>query len=112
MTGCPTREALGATVRRWDPALPDGSPAFDAALLMLAALYLGSARLERLCRATGVRRGSRTVARNLRAAGIWTPDGRTTANWDGPHGEAAFWCDVNIALGLFTTDGRRVGPGA
>lgn len=100
-TDCPDRDALRAMVNEWDPALPVDGPAFNAALLMLAALHLGSGRLERLCRATGVRRPSRLVARNLRAAGIWTADGRTVADWDGPRGEIAFWCDVNVALGLF-----------
>lgn len=108
MTRCPTRDELRALVCGWDPHLDMDSPAFAAALLMLAALYLGSNHLERLCQATGVRKHSRVVARNLRAAGIWTADGRTAAKWDGPHGETAFWCDVNVALGLFEL--RRQGP--
>lgn len=50
---------------------------------MLAGLYLGSGHLEQLCRATGVRRPSRLMARNLRAAGVWTAGGRTATDWDG-----------------------------
>lgn len=110
MTNCPAPEELRRTVCRWDPKLPEGSPAFNAALLMPAALYLGSNHLERLCQATGVRRGSRVVARNLRAAGIWTEDGRTAAAWDGPHGEADFWCDVNGAIGVFVKRRRPDNP--
>lgn len=109
MPGCPTREELRETIQNWDPALRADSPAFDAAMLMLAALYLGSDHLERLCRATGVRRGSRIVARNLRAAGVWAEDGRTIAQWDGTDGEAAFWCDVNVAIGHFLKVHPRAG---
>jgi hypothetical protein len=105
--GCPSREDFRQMVRSWDPALPEDSPPFNAALLMLAALYLGSGHLEQLCQATGVRRGSRTVARNLRAAGIWTADGRTVAEWDGVYGEMVFWCDVAVAIGLMTKSGEK-----
>lgn len=51
-----------------------------------------------------VRRG---VARNLPAAIIWTKDGRSKAERDGPHGESAVSCGVNLALGLFTKPETR-----
>ena len=104
----PTKASLRATVRRWDPKLSEDSPAFDAALVMLAALYLGSKNLARLGRSTGIPYHRVTAfAARLRDAGIWADEGKTAAGWDAPgrKGQAAFWIDVNVAVGLFRAEG-------
>jgi hypothetical protein len=91
-------------IRGWDPFLAEDSNAFDAAVVMLAALYLGTGHgaARKLAAFTGVPY-ERTLIfqRRLRAAGIWQ-DGRTVADWDDPRsGEAAFWLDVGVADGTF-----------
>jgi hypothetical protein len=102
----PTQEELRKTVRSWDPNLSEDSPGFDAALVMLAALYVGSKDLPRLSQLTGVRPGRvRGFASNLRKARVWSKDGTTLADWDlpGTRGPTAFWCDVLIARGFCYT---------
>src|SRR5262245_41262473 len=103
----PTEEELREIVRSWDPALAEDSPGFEAGLVMLAALYVGSANLARLHRVTGVPyHRVAGFAGNLRSAGIWTEDGKTHARWDEPggRGEMSFWIDVGVARGVFMVE--------
>jgi hypothetical protein len=98
------------TIRQMDPGLEEESPQFDAALLMLSALSVGTRNLRRLSLFTEVPyEDVRRVARRLREAGVWTQDGKTVANWDSPSplGEIAFWTDVNVATGIFLLSDER-----
>lgn len=108
MAECPTRDQLRALVRTTGSALRESSPAFESALVLTAGLHFGTRNTKRLSEATGVPISvvERYAAR-LRVAGIWTEDGRTAGGWNGPQDEMAFWCDVNVALGLFATRARR-----
>jgi hypothetical protein len=106
----PTVDDLRAQIRGWDPALEEDSDEFDAALVMLTALYFGTGHgtgrklseftgvaYERVCR----------FQKRLRDAGIWQ-NGGTVANWDDPRsGESAFWTDVSVATGVFCLEHRR-----
>ena len=55
-----------------------------------------------LSRITGVSpRVVAEYARNLRASGVWTPDGKTAGQWDDEEsGLLAFWLDVWVGQGL------------
>lgn len=106
----PTADDLKTQIRSWDSPLSEDSDEFEAALVMLAALYIGTGHgtSRRLTDFTGVPH-ERTLMfqRRLRAAGIWQ-DGRTVADWNDPRsGEAAFWLDVGVAAGTFELKERR-----
>lgn len=101
--GTPTREQLKGYVHELalDP-VEEGDDDFDAALVMLAALSLGTGKVMPLSRLTGVPpRRVAAFARELRASGVWTADGKTSGQWlDEEGGELAFWLDVWVAQGL------------
>ncbi len=82
--------------------IEEGDEDFDAALVMLAGLSLGTAKLMPLSRLTAVPpRRVAAFARELRASGVWTADGKTAAAWlDEEYGQLEFWLDVLVAQGL------------
>ncbi len=106
--GRPSIEELKKTVRSMDPRLPEASSEFEAALVLLAGLSVGSRNLARLARFTGVPYPTvLKLAQRLRLNGIWTRAGHTIANWLDEHGEIAFWADVNVALGHLQLTQKR-----
>jgi hypothetical protein len=100
----PTLDELKGYVRELalDP-IEEGDEDFEGALVLLAGLYLGSSKIMPLSRLTKVpQRVVAEYARNLRANGIWTPDGKTSTSWfDEGGGQLAFWMDVWVGQGLF-----------
>jgi hypothetical protein len=101
--GRPTLAELKGYVRELalDPIEEDDED-FAAALVLVAALYLGSRDLEGLSRLTEIPLPLiEQFAGRLRANGVWTADGITSAAWlsdDG--GNLAFWMDVWVATGM------------
>jgi hypothetical protein len=99
----PSLSELKAVLRHSGPALDEGSEEFQAALVLLAALFRGNKDLLALSQFTGVplERIEEYGAR-LREAGIWLDDNMTCCCWGEPDGKGdiAFWLDVLIALGL------------
>src|SRR5688572_22748754 len=107
----PTIKQLVAAVAVMDPRLPRETEEFEAALVLMAALRLGSQNLAALSRLTELPYAQvYRLAQRLKSHGIWTSDRRTVCNWfDGPRGIVQFWCDVNLALGHFGFTERRQG---
>lgn len=94
-----TVEQIEREVRRLDPHSTGSG--FQTAVLMLAALQIGTGDVEALQRFTGFdQEFIETRATNLRRNGIWTADGKTDCAWFEKDGGIAFWCDVNVAEGL------------
>jgi hypothetical protein len=96
----PTREELKGYVRELalDP-MEDDDEDFNAALVLLAGLHLGTGKILPLSRLTGVRpRHVAEFAARLRANDVWTSCGKTSGQWE--DGQLAFWLDVWIATGL------------
>lgn len=101
-TEVPGAQELRQTVRDWDVGFREDEKEFEAAVVMLAALYMGSRNLARLSRCAGVPyHRVYCFAVNLRRAGIWTPEGKTACAWVEPEGmgDVAFVLDVFIAVG-------------
>src|SRR5262249_44268211 len=95
------QEDLRATIQRWDRKLQPDSREFNAAVVMLGALYVGSHNLSQLSRLTGVPYNQvQEFAAALRYAGIWSDTGDTHASWGLRSGEMHFWIDVGIACGF------------
>jgi hypothetical protein len=107
----PSSDDLRAQIRGWDPALDETSDEFEAAFVMLAALYFGTGHGtgRKLSEFTGVAyERVLEFRRRLSDAGIWQ-DGRTVAEWDKPRGgEVTFWIDVGVACGLFEMRTKRM----
>jgi hypothetical protein len=103
----PTCKELRACVHTlaFDP-IEEGSEDFDAALVLLAGCYLGTAKILPLSRLTGVHpRKVVEFAVRLRASGAWTHSGKTSVEWfDADAGQLAFWLDVWVATGVLKRD--------
>lgn len=106
----PSADELKTQIRSWAPALQENSNEFEAALVMLAALHLGTGygSGRKLAEFTGVEyQRILRFGRRLRRSGIWQGGG-TVAEWDVERtGMLAFWCDVNVAIGHFELSERR-----
>jgi hypothetical protein len=104
----PSVHELRARISQSDPSLDPGQPAFRAAVVLLAARYVGQ-NVDRLARYTRVAPGELArFARRLCDNGVWRGS-RTHCLWQ-PDAElgAFFWADVEIALGRMC---RRVSEG-
>src|SRR4051794_3446224 len=80
----PSQAALKASIRKFDPALDEDSDEFKAALVMFAALYVGTGHgsYRKLSKLTGVAYDQvPKFGGRLRDAGIWS-EGQTVAKWD------------------------------
>lgn len=91
-----------ALLKELDPKLTEDDEAFRAGLVLLTAANVG-ANVRRVASFTGFpRREVSAYAARLRANGIWK-NGRIHVEWaEGGEGSGvAFWCDVNVACGIF-----------
>jgi hypothetical protein len=88
-----------ARVQRMDSTVQPGSSAFEAGVLLQAALHIGH-NVDRLSRFTGIRREVvARCARRLVDNGVWHA-GNTIAAWtDSPEEADAFRADVAVAEG-------------
>jgi hypothetical protein len=100
---------LHEKVRSLEPALPQTSPSFGAAVFILAAVHVGQ-NTERLAFFTGLPRPEVSrYARRLLDNGVWRA-GKTDSLWRFPDRlDDSFWFDVAVALG---THCRRVSEDA
>ncbi len=86
-------------IRRVDPTMDPTDDGYDVAIIMLAALVVGS-NIRRVARFTGLTyRKVTTIGRRLRENGIWR-GGRTVCEWgDKENGGWSFLLEVNVGLG-------------
>src|SRR5262245_10322331 len=98
-------------IQKDEPGLAVKSTRFQAALVSLTAMEVGTNNLRLLSRATGVSYPLvLRFARNLREADIWASDGRIVVEWnpnDEKEASIGFWLDVLIAVG----EVKKVGDG-
>jgi hypothetical protein len=74
---------------------------FDAGVVLLAGLRLGTGKLMPISRFTGVSPWRvAKFAKRLRANGVWTPDGMTACEWHEEGGWMALLCDILVATGI------------
>jgi hypothetical protein len=106
---CPSVQKLKRAIRKSDPATVEGHPTFDAALVLLAAYFMGHEDRKKLAEFTGVPLDLvNEFAEPLECDDIWQPDGSTDCKWWAKKtGTTAFWCDVAVAVGQF----KRLGSG-
>lgn len=100
-------EVLKARIRRYNGDLDPSSPAFGAALVLIASAEYGQ-NVDMLARRTGLGRSFvARCARRLIDNGVWE-GGRMIAEWE-PRNPATgtFWNDVAVAEGKMC---RRTGP--
>jgi hypothetical protein len=93
-----TLRQIKNVVHKMDDTITPDDEAYQAAVIMLAALQVG-ANIRRVARFTGY--PIREVARIgycLRANGIWSGS-KTKCDWFEKDGGLAFWLDVSVALG-------------
>lgn len=103
-----TLKMLKAEIHRMDPKLPEGDPAFNSALVMLATLKAGT-NADAIARFTGLPRAYvRARAKRLRETGIWTRGNQLSCEWFGKDGGVSFWADSLVLDGLL----ERVPAGA
>lgn len=97
----PDRELLGRMLRESDPEAEEGCDEFNAGMVMLAALGIGTHESSwgEIARRTGVPLAQvEGFARRLTDQGVWR-QGKTAptlGDWDDP---ICFWSDVCVALG-------------
>lgn len=94
-----TLDSVRSRVAAMDPSLRVGTPAHDAALILMAASCIGQ-NVDRLARFTGVRREVvARCARRLVDNGVWQ-EGHTVSRWlDAPDDMDSFRSDVAVAEG-------------
>jgi hypothetical protein len=97
-----TVETMRGWIRGADPNLSEADEAFEAALVLLAALRLGHRDRGRLAEFTGVHPYRVNLfAERLEAAQVWAEDGMTACTWwDKDSNDLDFWLDVSVATGL------------
>jgi hypothetical protein len=101
-----TIERVRREVARMDPALKPSDEAFGAAVVCLSAAAIGSTKVTDIARFVGCEPGEiADWVRNLKASGVFRPNGKIAANWFDDGGAMDFWCDVNIALGYMQRAG-------
>lgn len=96
-------EEICDIVRESDPEVEVDSDDFMAAVVLLTAALRTGAHPFRIQRFTGFSRELIDgFGENLRRCGVWKGF-KTYADWtDEESGGIAFWCDVNVALGLLS----------
>ena len=101
-----TPESLRTRVAAMDPGVAAGTAGHDAALILLAASWIGQ-NVDRLARFTGVRRDVvARCARRLVDNGVWQ-EGSTVSLWvDNPADAESFRADAAVAAGRLC---RRIG---
>jgi hypothetical protein len=100
------REEIIRIVDEW---VPDGNPSRPAALVMVAALFLGP-DVAAIAKTMGISSESVNVfGDRLRASGLWTDAGVDYANWfaDGDLGIANFGLDLDVAEGIFVRTSEK-----
>lgn len=100
-------EVLKARIRRYNSDLDPASPAFGAALVLIAGAEYGH-NVDVLAKRTGLSRSFvARCARRLIDNGVWEA-GRTVAEWEpGDPASGTFWNDVAVAEGKMC---RREAP--
>lgn len=102
----PSADSLRARIASMAPAEAKGTPGRDAAMVLLASVYVGH-NVDRIARFTGVRRDMvARCARRLVDNGVWR-DGDIVCRWlDTKTDTDSFWADVAVAEGKWC---RRIG---
>lgn len=93
-----TLRQIKNAVKKMDDTVTPDDEAYQAAVIMLAALQVG-ANIRRVAQFTGypIREVAR-IGQCLRKNGIWVGS-KTKCEWFEKDGGIAFWMDVSVALG-------------
>jgi len=100
------REEIIRIVDEW---VPDGNPSRPAALVMVAALFLGP-DVAAIAKTMGISSESVNVfGDRLRASGLWTDAGTDYADWFAakPLGLINLGFDLDVAEGVFTRSAAK-----
>lgn len=91
-----------AEIKRMDPKLDPDGDSFKAAVCLISALNVG-AKAKSVAGFTGYpMQLVKKFSSRLIGSGIWVR-GKTCCGWnDANTGAIAFWCDVNVAMGLMS----------
>lgn len=93
-----TLRQIKNAIHKLDPAIEPDDNAYQAAVIMLAALQVG-ANIRQIARFTGyLIHEVAEIGRRLRANGVWCGS-KTRCEWFEKDGGLAFWMDANVALG-------------
>jgi hypothetical protein len=105
-----TRPELMRFIRGLPDMLGWGKEEYQAALVMLATLAIGSRDARAVSRYSGVPLAAvKRYYERLEEGGIWLPNGSLRAHWTDPElGLKAFWQDVLIATGKVGRAKREV----
>jgi hypothetical protein len=99
---------LQEIVRIADGWVSDGDPSRNAALVMIAALFVGP-DVDAIATTMGIDPGFvQCIGDRLRASGLWTEAGTDYSDWSAakPLGIINFGFDLDIAEGVFTRSAR------
>jgi hypothetical protein len=108
------REKLDEAIRQEvirivDEWVPEGNPSRDAALVMVAGLFLGPDAAA-IATTTGISfEFVQCIGDRLRASGLWTDAGTDYADWfaDGDLGIANYGLDLDVAEGIFVRTSEK-----
>ena len=96
-------------VRIADGWVSDGDPSRNAALVMIAALFLGP-DVDAIAQTTGISSESVIVfGDRLRASGLWVDGGTDYSDWSAakPLGVVNFGMDLDVAENVFVRTTRK-----
>lgn len=96
-------EEITDIVREMDSELEAEDDGFAAAVVLLTAALETGPHIGRVCEFTGyAHKVVAQMSHHLRKSGVWKYN-KTHCQWsDEENGGVAFWCDVNVALGLLS----------
>ena len=94
------KQLIEAEVKKLDPKLKKSEEAFKVATILLSGLQVG-ANTQAISKFLDIEeKDVKEYEKALRKNGIWKGE-KTACDWfDKEYGGVAFWCDVNVALGL------------